>query len=127
MGGEETNRSWPVTKRVGARRFMNIERIFPTMQLAVLQLLDNLSDCPEVTRVIVFGSSIRPDCHVWSDLDVYLEGANRNTTIFTHKTDAPAMDIWYESDRLENPQEPLFDEIYATGVVVYEKGASVNA
>ena len=111
--------TWPITKRVGDRRFLNIEHIHPLMQLATLQLLDNLSGCPEVTRVVVFGSSVTPSCNPWSDLDVYIEGATRDVTKFKHETDAEALDIWFGSDRLELPQDPLFQEIDETGVVVY--------
>ena len=46
--------------------------IHPFKQAAVKHMVDNV--LPEVTHVIVFGSSTLPCCRSWSDIDVCLIG-----------------------------------------------------
>ncbi len=113
--------TFPLSVRMKGRTFKNIEHIHPLNQLAVWELLQNLKDCTEVTKVVVFGSSTRHACNPWSDLDVYLEGGVPDKTKFDHHTDAPSLDIIWGSDRIESPNDPLFEVIDREGVVVFER------
>jgi len=46
--------------------------IHPFKQAAVKHVVDNIT--PEITHVIVFGSSTLPSCRSWSDVDICLVG-----------------------------------------------------
>ena len=113
--------SWDVCKFV-RYPYPNAERIFPLKQAAVEMAIEACKKNPRIQGLIVFGSTVRPDCNPWSDVDLYVVGGDRyaDSLIISHPTQA--FDIWYESDRKQMPDEKLFQEIDRTGVLVYSKG-----
>ena len=58
---------------VFAKPFQNIEKIFPTKQKAVSQMVDLCRTIPNIRKVIVFGSAVTAGCNPWSDIDIYCE------------------------------------------------------
>ena len=98
-----------------AENYMNANLIFPTKQHEVYQVIEALRVFDEVKSIIVFGSTVTPLCHIWSDIDIYVEcdvGFRRPGI----KTES-ALDIW----TTEMVDKYLLDEIKKKGVIVYEK------
>lgn len=115
--------SWDVCRFV-KKPYMNAELIFPLKQAAVETAIEAARQRPDIKRLIVFGSSVRSTCNPWSDVDLYIDGADRiESPLRIHHKDQ-AFDLWYSSDREESPEEDLFKEIDRTGVVVYDRDAT---
>lgn len=95
------------------RPFTNVNRIYPLQQRKVQELLQDLSDCPEVQEVVVFGSSVTPQCHMGSDVDIYVVLA-RDINPIDEAHDF-AFDLW--TNYTVTPR--LLEEIEKKGVKVY--------
>lgn len=59
--------------KVCSEPFMNANKIFPTQQRDVKKIIDACSQDSNITKIIIFGSSITSACNPWSDIDVYVE------------------------------------------------------
>lgn len=97
------------------RPFDQCQRVYPTQQRKVRELIDDIARDDAVESITVFGSSVTERCHRGSDVDVYVEMSNeRNPVTETH--DFP-FDLWtnYTAD------EGLKAEIAKRGVTVYGK------
>ena len=95
--------------------FDQCQRVYPTQQRKVREIIDDLSRDPAVLGITVFGSSVTEQCHAGSDVDVYVEMTeNRNPMKDAH--DFP-FDLWtnYTVD------DRLNAEIAKKGVKVYGK------
>ncbi|SFI01167.1 Nucleotidyltransferase domain-containing protein [Selenomonas ruminantium] len=53
--------------------FLNRNRIFPTQQEAVAEMIEVCKKIPNIRKIIIFGSSVTPECNPWSDIDIYFE------------------------------------------------------
>lgn len=96
-----------------AEPFLNCERVHPLQQKKVQIIISNLRQQKEVEKIIVFGSSVRRDCHVGSDVDIY---------VILRENVKPAIgtlyfpyDLWTNY----NVEPAMLEEINQKGVVVY--------
>ncbi|WP_297569147.1 nucleotidyltransferase domain-containing protein [uncultured Anaerovibrio sp.] len=100
-----------------AKPFKNIHRIFPTQQIEVGKMIDVCKKIPNVKRIVIFGSSVTPQCNPWSDIDIYFELASEMQKLpVVNDTEA----IWDKWDTFSVDDE-LLSTIMRTGVVVYER------
>ncbi|MCD8365033.1 MAG: nucleotidyltransferase domain-containing protein [Clostridiales bacterium] len=97
---------------------MNINHIHPLKQRDVTALSRILSYDAHIQEAIVFGSSVRFDCHSASDLDVLIVRDDEKMRI-----DAPVDEIRSEMDVIfaSHLGKKLRDEIARTGVPVYRR------
>lgn len=99
----------------------NIRRVYPLKQAFVGDLVRITQHFPEITRVIIFGSSVTELCNPWSGVDMYLEGVAHCPveyySMIPDRWNQQALDIW-TSDMAD---ETLLPEINKNGVTVYEK------
>lgn len=113
--------SWPITKFVKTP-YDNVEKIFPLKQAAVEAAVEACKLRGDIKALIVFGSSVTSACNPWSDVDIYVVGADRfHSPLHVQYDDV--FDIWYSSDRLDAPADELFREIDNNGIVVYSRSA----
>ncbi|MCD7841258.1 MAG: nucleotidyltransferase domain-containing protein [Lachnospiraceae bacterium] len=98
--------------------YRNCTRIHPIQQKKVGFMINSLKDEDNVQRIIIFGSSVTAQCHVGSDVDIFVflrenKSLNIDVCAFTY-------DLWtnYTVD------EKMFEEISKKGVVVYERNIS---
>ena len=101
------------------RPFMNCDRIYPIQQRKVRQLIDECAACPDVGRVLVFGSSVTASCHIDSDVDLYVETSSKGFSL--SGTYDFEIDLW--TDR--SADDRLKAEILQKGVCVYERQDTV--
>lgn len=96
--------------------FMNDSKIFPTQQKDVKKIIDAYSKDSNVTKLIIFGSSVTSACNPWSDIDLYAELIENKNLPNVGLQDV-ALDAWtnYTVD------SALMQEINKKGVVVYER------
>ena len=100
-----------------AKLFLNINKIFPTQQEAVAEMIEVCKKIPNIRKIIIFGSSVTPRCTPESDIDIYFETAkemNKWPSIGSHTV---VFDKWDNFTVDKN----LYDEIMKTGVLVYER------
>lgn len=95
--------------------FLNCERIFPTKQKYVKQLLDVYRQDENVLSVVVFGSSVTSACNPWSDVDLYVTLAEEKRI--------PGCEVETSVDLWTNftVDERLYREIQKKGVLVYKR------
>lgn len=112
--------SWP---QVGPNRytFKNVEFVYPMQRVAVAALIDALTKVDKnITRIIIFGSSVTDYCNPWSDVDALVEGWDNSVlhlTPLVYKNEDWGyfdFDIWGTLQ----PDE-IREEAYKNGVVVY--------
>lgn len=108
---------WNVFAR--SEKTRNLEYIFPTQQRDVVRLVDSITSKGDVSKVVVFGSSITSACNPWSDLDVYVEYKGEASKLIyptgENALEAP-IDIW--TNFTVSKDEELYNEIIQ-GVTVY--------
>ena len=68
-----------------------------------------------IRNIIIFGSSLKPTCHIDSDIDIYLELDKNKRVNFPFIT--KAYDYWNNFTVDAN----LRNEIKKTGVTIYER------
>lgn len=95
--------------------FPNCKKIYPIQQRKVKQLYDILSQNDNVTKIIVFGSSVTQSCHIGSDVDIYCE-IKKYIYPINCALDFP-FDLWTNF----TVDERLKSEIDKKGVIIYEK------
>lgn len=59
--------------RVVSGNYRNIRRVYPLKQRQVAAICDEAKKHDIVHRIIIFGSSVTPKCHVDSDLDICID------------------------------------------------------
>lgn len=96
--------------------FQNCEHVYPIQQSRVKELIRILGNDENVKRMLVFGSSVTDNCHIDSDVDVYVELVEDKTCSIREFVDF-AYDLWTNY----NVDSRLKDEILKTGVPVYER------
>lgn len=101
--------------RVFCEPFLNVEKIFPTKQKYVLQMIKVCEKDPNIKKVIIFGSSVTAGCNPWSDIDIYFEVEDPHKKLPGIKSHTQAFDKWSNF----TVDEALLREIENTGVVVY--------
>lgn len=104
--------------KVFSEPFMNANRIFPLQQKRVKQMVDYLSQDPNVQSITIFGSSITPQCHNNSDLDMYVEVKEDKRLIHTY------FDFLYDLWTNYTIDDQMLKEIQTKGVKVYERDAA---
>ena len=94
--------------------FLNCNKIYPIQQRKVKEIIDDAKEDSSVQKIVIFGSSTRQDCHIGSDVDVYIEMSDdHNPITLMHNFE---YDFWnnYRVDKR------LKREILTHGIVVYE-------
>lgn len=102
------------------KQFRNADKIFPLQQKYVAALVDGLKKNNHVNKIIIFGSSLTPVCHIDSDIDVYLD-LNEDV-----KVDFPFINRPYDYWNNYTADESLKEEIKRSGVIVYEKNKDIS-
>lgn len=97
------------------RPFYNCEKIFPIQQRKVRELIDDCAKDPAVQKVVIFGSSVRSDCHPGSDVDCYVIMAENRRPNLSAK-DFP-IDLW-TNDTID---PSMLERVKEEGVTVYEQ------
>ena len=64
------DKNWKFNSIVDKNSFRGVNRIHPIKQKMVSEIVKAARNDAEVSRIIIFGSSIRYDCDVTSDLDI---------------------------------------------------------
>lgn len=95
--------------------FLNIEKIFPTQQRDVGEIVRSLQVNTSVRRIVIFGSSVTSACNPWSDIDVYVE-LDEEQHVRVPQLEVPT-DVWTNFD----VDDRLMAEIEEKGVAVYER------
>lgn len=98
--------------------FWNAPAIFPTQQKDVAAMVDLCKKDSNIQRVIIFGSSVTPHCHPWSDIDIYFELLEDTYLLPVVKDSDAIFDKWTNF----NVSPELLDEINRTGVPVFQRG-----
>lgn len=101
--------------------FMNCEKVHPLQQKKVDFILSQLKNDESIEKVILFGSSITHRCHVGSDIDLYIEKTSESKILLDKKE--YLIDIWTNF----TVDKRLKEEIYRTGIVIYEKDILNNS
>ena len=65
--------NWRFKKIVNENSFMNVNRVHPLKQKLVRNIVAEAKKECVVKRIIIFGSSIRYDCDITSDLDICID------------------------------------------------------
>ena len=76
---------------------------------------NSLKKDENIKKIIIFGSSLKPTCHIDSDIDIYLELDKNKRVNFPFIT--KAYDYWNNFTVDAN----LRNEIKKTGVTIYER------
>lgn len=95
--------------------FQNCSKIYPIQQQKVFQIVEHLKKNTNVKHVIIFGSSVTEQCHIDSDVDIYVELNHSEHLTF------PAFDFVYDLWTDDTVDERMLEEIMKKGVVVYER------
>lgn len=70
------SKNWKFNSVVDRTSFRHVNRIHPIKQKQVEEIVAVARDDQEVKRLIIFGSSIRYDCDITSDLDICIDWKN---------------------------------------------------
>lgn len=101
--------------------FRNANHVFPTQQQDVATIVRVCAGSLGLHRIVIFGSSVTPLCNPWSDIDVYFEA--EDGWIPPVFDTVAAVDCWTTA----TVDRELLDEIFRTGVIVYEVGDPIGA
>ncbi len=66
-------KNWKFNSIVDKNSFCEVNRIHPIKQKMVSEIVKAARNDAEVLKIIIFGSSIRYDCDVTSDLDICID------------------------------------------------------
>ena len=114
-----TMKHFPLVVQTDCR---NMDRIYPLKQRQVSDIIQIAKSFPVIKKVIVFGSSITPKCHIGSDLDLCVEAdTDDGMTIFELQKKIGEVCNWNcDIVMYANLGERLKKIIQSEGVVVYE-------
>lgn len=96
--------------------FLNQDKIFPSAQPTVAQIIKNAEKYPEIKRIIVFGSSVTSSFSPMSDVDIYVE-QNPDSRYLLAKGCLRGVDYWRDCDC----DEVLRKEALKNGVEVFKR------
>ncbi len=100
---------------INKHKFRNNEKIHPLQQESIEEILKTIKQYKEVTKVIVFGSSVEERCNYESDIDLYVE-LNNDVNIKKYSVEKP-VDLWTNY----TVSKEMLEEIMKKGVVVYAR------
>ncbi len=107
----------PWLNRTASKDYPWVYWIHPLKQGKVEGLIKKIErDYPEITRVVIFGSSTREDCTDFSDIDVVIWGMPGKP--FVSPCD-DVYDVLHGEDLHKGMQ--IVEDIEEDGVLVYEK------
>ena len=123
------SKNWKFNTVVDKTSFSHVNRIHPIKQRMVKGIVDAAREDKAVRKIIIFGSSIRYDCDITSDLDICLDwvedcydsdgvlkpftGNMRKTISLVTKGKADVVNLGYLDGT-------VVEEAVKEGVVVYE-------
>ena len=109
---------------------MNVQKIHPLKQKIVKSIVDDAKADSHVKSIIVFGSSVRYDCHPFSDLDLCIDWTEDCYTEdgilkpFTCKLRSLISSITEGNADVINYQDlddtVVKDDVLNRGIIVYE-------
>ena len=67
------SKDWKFSYIIDRDSFQNVNKIHPLKQKIVKSIVDVAKKDINVKRLIIFGSSIRYDCDIFSDLDICID------------------------------------------------------
>ena len=67
------SKDWNFNQIVDGNSFLNVRKIHPIKQKIVKKIVDDAKCDEYIKRIIIFGSAIRYDCDITSDLDICIE------------------------------------------------------
>ena len=67
------SKDWKFNKVVSDDSFLNVNRVHPIKQKQVKKIVEAARTDENVKKIIIFGSSIRYDCDMTSDLDICID------------------------------------------------------
>ena len=70
------SKNWKFNEVVDGASFNHVNKIHPIKQDIVKKIVQAARDDKNVKRIIIFGSSIRYDCDMTSDLDICIDWQN---------------------------------------------------
>lgn len=124
------SKDWNFNPVVPLDSFMNVQKIHPLKQKIVKSIVDNAKTDSHVKSIIVFGSSVRYDCHPFSDLDLCIDWTedcyteNGVLKPFTGKLRSLISSITEGNADVINYQDLDYtnvkDDVLDRGIIVYE-------
>ena len=110
--------NFPVKERIS---FKYANRVHPLMQERVDVLLKILTEDSNISRIVLFGSSLEFRCSSGSDIDLYIEKLDENKKL------PPLPELGCEIDIITNLSHDsrLYRQIEKTGLLLYERSSHV--
>ena len=101
--------------------------VFPPRHRALKAIMDNIPD--SVKKIYIFGSSLRLDSAMDSDLDIFIVGNVTNMQLrkmLMAVPDGETVDFLVETEEeflnnLSEGSESLYSKVYESGYKIYEK------
>lgn len=123
------SKEWKFNKIVSEDSFLNVNRVHPIKQKQVKQIVEAARNDEYVKKIIIFGSSIRYDCDITSDLDICIDwkedcydknGVLKAFTRNMRKIISDVTDGNSDVVNYEYLEGTLIKDAVMEGVVVYE-------
>lgn len=95
--------------------FLNTNKIYPIQQIKVKELIEDIALNNKVTKITIFGSSVKDTCHIGSDIDIFVETKQKNIKLKNNHNFE--IDLWTSN----TVDKRLLKEINSKGVIVYER------
>ena len=123
------SKEWKFNKIVSEDSFLNVNRVHPIKQKQVKQIVEAARKDEYVKKIIIFGSSIRYDCDITSDLDICIDwkedcydknGVLKAFTRNMRKIISDVTDGNSDVVNYEYLEGTLIKDAVMEGVVVYE-------
>ena len=108
---------YPISKYV-TEPYLNIQKIYPLNQCAVEAIVKYVKEHHNASQVIIFGSSVRDDCMITSDVDFAVRDSDYRSWNKLRLPHGKSYDIIYLEELKEGSR--LLENIRREGVVVYE-------
>lgn len=96
--------------------FDNCDKVYPIQQKKVRALMDAMLPNDNIQKIIIFGSSVTDSCHIGSDVDVYVETAEKQKKLIR-----TALLFKYDLWTNFSVDGRLLTEITKKGVVVWQR------
>ena len=114
-----TMKRFPVTVAGDCK---NLDRIYPLKQRQVAEIYNRAKNFGKIRRIIVFGSSVTPKCHIDSDLDLCIDADTTDGLSVFQMQKAIGEACDWRCDIVMYPDigNTLRETIHREGVVIYE-------